>query len=783
MNKKISLNFLQKIRQGIVETKEPFFGTLLRGIPLNEEAKQKTKQYYEMKIYPENRVRFEEEGWSFKKQFRNSILMEKEKTHDELLEDSVWLLFKNMGFHELNKDRNFKINVGPIWRQIDIFAKDDNNIFIIECKSKSEKNSKSLKDEICKISDLKRNIKEAIRKVYNKSFRVSFLIVTRNILWSPKEEKLASEKGIFYWKDEDLESYKTLVEQLGQSAKYQMYSLLFPMKKASEVSEIKVPAMRGGKGSKPYYCFLIHPENLFKIAYVHRREKSNPKEIESTYQRMVNKKRIEDIGEYIDSGHSFPNNVIIAFKQNIKKPEFKVHPKVDEASGISYGTLTFPPYYGCAWIIDGQHRLYGYAKSEHASDPKHTLPVIAFESLDVKEQANLFVDINERQKAVNKNLLWELYSDIYEGSDDKKQQLLRAISMVAKKLNSDVGSKFCKHIEIPSLPAKNKKVVNLTLTTICDCIKENRLLNKDEGLLFKEDYEYTFLFATEIIKAYFEVIAKYLNEDWEQGERGLARTNVGIRIFFTILRQILTHFIQEGKRELYQKNDLNNFKNEVELFLGDSLLKRIKTMSDREKSDIREQSSKTMVLKNTQKLIWDLKQNTNFGIELWRKGGWTPDLPEEATDSKIKELLDDTEPKLMNFIVKKLKELHGEENWWGIGIPSDIKENIERIIQQDINKCPWKKGLLSAPPERRLINALTSDWKKVIIGGDNWSIFKKTFGKDKENVSVSFKWFENIRNKYKHPTRLTELSEVEKGLGYWFMGFIRECIGLDPKKV
>ncbi len=757
-----------------------FFGTLLKGIAIEKIAKEKSKEYHEETIHKALREEEERKGWLFEKEQKTSIVMRKPKKIDKLLEDEVWFLFKQLGFSEMNKDRNFKIQAGPSPKQIDVFAKDEHNVFVIFCRSQESNGPYNLlKTEIRNISGLKKDISPLIKKQYNKKFRISFLLVTKNIIWSETDEKLASEKEIYYWKDDDLEAYKMLVEQLGSSAKYQMYSILFPKKEASEVGEIKVPAMRGRKGK--YYCFLIHPEDLFKIAYIHRREKSNPKETGSTYQRMVNKKRIENIGGYINDGHSFPNNIIIAFKPNIKKPDFKQHPKVKEISGISYGILTFPSYYGCAWIIDGQHRLYGYAKSEHASD--HTIPVIAFESLNIKEQANLFVDINEKQKAVNQNLLWELYSDIYVGSDDSYQHLLRAISLVAQKLNSDKDSKFCNHIQIPSFPTKDKKTTNLTLTNICDGIKDNRLLNKDEGLLFKENYENTVFFATEVIKAYFEVIAAYLKDDWNLGERGLIRTNVGIRIFFMILRQFLTHLIHEGKRDFYQKKNLNDFKVEIEKFFEEDVLKKIKSMSDREKNDIREQSSKAMVLKNTQKLIWDLKQKTNFGIELWRKGGYTPDLPEEATDSKIKELIDDTEIRLISLIIEKLKEIHSEK-WWERGLPDDVKENINNIIQKDISIRPGKKEeLLSSPPEKRLNKALTSDLKKIIIRGDNWDVFKEIFGKDKENVSVSFKWFENIRNKYKHPARLVELSDVERGLGYWFMGFIRECMGLDPKKI
>lgn len=264
-----------------------FYGELIADDVLEEVAKQKTKPYHEKKVYsPGERRQCEDKGWVFQRQLKKAVLMRKEKPIDELLEDEVWLVFKQLGFIEMNKDRNFKIQAGSSTKQIDVFAKDEHNVVIIFCTTNK---SISLKDEIREISDLKKNISFSIKKHYGKTFRTSFIFVTKDIIWGETDDKLASEKQIFYWKNDDLEAYKALVEQLGHAAKYQMYSILFQGRKSPEVGDIQVPAMRGGAGKEKYYCFLIRPQDLFKIAYVHRREKSNPQEIGSTYQRMVNK--------------------------------------------------------------------------------------------------------------------------------------------------------------------------------------------------------------------------------------------------------------------------------------------------------------------------------------------------------------------------------------------------------------------------------------------------------------------------------------------------------------
>lgn len=754
-----------------------FYGELIKSPLLEGVVKEKARGYDEERIPRELKAKYEEKGWYFERQLKNEIIMRKDRGRDELLENDVWILFKKMGFIEMNKDRNFKIQAGPSAKQIDIFAKDDYNVFVIFCTCNK---SVSLKDEIRNISALKQDIKSSIKKHYNKKFRVSFLLVTKDIPWNETDEKLAIAKQIFYWKEGELEAYRVLIGELGFAAKYQMYSILFQKREASEVGNISVPAMYGGRGKEKYYCFLMSPIDLFKVAYVHRREKFNLKDIETTYQRMVNKNRIEKIGKYIDKGNFFPNNIIIAFN---KKPNFNPHPKVKETGGISYGVLKFPPYYGCAWIIDGQHRLYGYTKSEHASD--HTLPVIAFKSLKIKEQANLFIDINEKQRPVNQNLLWEIYSEIYEGSQDEKQQELRVISIIAKKLNFDENSVFYNRIQIPSLLTEDKNYSNFTLTTICESLRENGLINKKEFFFYDEDHNRSINLSTNIIKTYFEFISSYLKDDWEEGESGLVRTNVGVRIFFIILRQLLRELYNRGKDNLYKKKDLKDFKKELEEILC-PILSKIKKIDFEEKSSIKSGTNKGAVLRSTQKLLWDLKEETGFGLELWNNPkAWNPGIP-QIEKKTIINLVDDTEIKLRELIIKKLKEKYGND-WFKLGIRAidkNIKDNMERIIEQEISRFPWKRpALTNLSDEEKMIYSMTSDLQKIIINGANWKIFEDIFYKYQDCVKVQFNFFENFRNKYKHPERALKLDEVEEGIGYFGMGWIRKCLGLNPKKV
>ncbi|MBR9677514.1 DGQHR domain-containing protein [Candidatus Woesearchaeota archaeon] len=749
------------------------FGTLLSGKELVKISKIKSKKFIEKKIRKEHKNEYIKKGWEVNRELKREFVFRKDKEELDFLIDETWVLFERMGFSQIASDSNFTILDGDERKKIHIFAKDKHNVFIILCENQKEK----IKEKISEISKIKKGLSKSIKKQYEpEKLKISFLIISKNNEDFEKNVSLASEKNIHFIDGNTFESFQHLSNQLGPSTKYQLFAYLFRNKECKELGKVTIPAIYGGVGDK-YYTFLIQPEKLFPYIYVNRREKGyNAKDIEITYQRMVSKNRINDIKRFVEKGNSFPNNLIISFNEK-QKPKFE---KKDKKGDIQYGLLTFPPFYGCAWIIDGQHRFYGYSKSNKASS--HTMPVIAYESQKIKDQANLFVNINKKQQSVNNNLLWDLYPDIYEGSDDGEHQLLRAISLIAKKLNFDKDSPFHNHIQIPSIVTNDRKKTNLTLTNICEAIKENGLVHKDEGLLFNNNYDDSINFAEKRIKDYFEIISSLLPGDWEKGKNGLLRTNVGLRIFFKILRQYLRFLKYKSKEDIYLKSDLKDFKKDLNQTL-ESVQKALRKKTNEEKAQIRKASTKGQVDTNTQKLIWILFKDENFGAELWSNGGWTPGTPENESDEKIKRIIDDTEIKLRSLIIKKLKELY-KDKWYRQGIPGDVKKYINDRIQEEINDYPWKKDELeNLTTDKKLIYSSTGHLKIIIENSDNWGEFESVFGKDKISMGVLFKFYGRIRNKYKHPEREKDLDETEKGLGYYCMGWIRKCLGLNPRNM
>lgn len=72
-----------------------------------------------------------------------------------------------------------------------------------------------------------------------------------------------------------------------------------------------MPAIQGKMGGYTYYSFSIEPEKLLKIGYVLHRSEAN-KNMMPTYQRLIKKKRLQEVRSFINDGGYFPNSIIIS---------------------------------------------------------------------------------------------------------------------------------------------------------------------------------------------------------------------------------------------------------------------------------------------------------------------------------------------------------------------------------------------------------------------------------------------------------------------------------------
>ena len=481
---------------------------------------------------------------------------------DERLEDEVWCILAQMGFEEMSKGRQFTIKVedGLPRRQINVFAKDDETVIIVECTHRDVPGKKSMVPLIDEIQAIREGLDNSILKAYGRhpKLKVKPVIATRNIAWSDVDLKRCSRAQIGVLTDGELDYYVELVKHLKQAARYQFLGHMFGGQEIDGLTK-RVIATRGKMGSDTFYTFLIRPDELLKIAYVGHKASRDTENLE-TYQRMLQPHRLKKIAKYIKEGGKFPTNIIL----NLKTPkgtELKFDRK-GKHGDEAWGTLHLPPNYASAWIIDGQHRLYGYVYAREAGgfkDDSTALPVLAYENLPAEKEMNLFIDINSKQVKVRTSLLVELYADLHWCSSNPDEAFQALHSRIASRLNSTKTSPLHERMVVTGKRKTRHRC--LTTTSIRAGLDVAKLL----GTLSKgaiqpgplstakaDDYEGNLNKALAVLSDCLGMFSTELENHWQLGDApgGYLCTNNGIRALFLVIRDITDHIRQEEGTDL-----------------------------------------------------------------------------------------------------------------------------------------------------------------------------------------------------------------------------------------
>jgi len=529
-------------------------GAIFSGSDVNQEYKlrriDKEVKYIKKDENPE-------QGWEAIELIRKIKLL-RDKPINRRLEDNMWSLFYEIGIPSISS-RDFTIILSQTkgekyLKQLDVVAVDEDAIFIGECKSLDVLGKKQdLNKEIASFAANRSKISQVLYKIIDKKITPVFFFATENIEWTESNRECAREHKIQVFDEYDIWKLRDLASLAGIAAKYLLYNQIFmDMNKEINRFRVQVPALESRMGGKKYYTFSLVPEHLLKISYVHQRRPTNVfQELSDSYQRMMKPARIRQIESYIESGGFFPGNIILNFT---RKPEIEPLGSKREFDKSKVGdtrpvVLTLPPYYGSAWIIDGQHRLYGYADTE--AKLKETIPIVAFIKESASSQAKMFVDINRNQKSIERDLLWDLYEDLYVNSEDENEKHICAISKFAKRLNKK--GPFKGRIKIPM----EGNIGSLDLKTICRGLYNHGFIEGEKAPLFNNSYENSVEFAAERLDAYFNIFRTHLPRLWNNEKSGFISTTSGVSVLLSILSDILEDFKDE---------EINNLKHFEERF-------------------------------------------------------------------------------------------------------------------------------------------------------------------------------------------------------------------------
>ena len=714
-------------------------------------ASKRNKPYVEQSFKNSEVEELKQKGWDVKRAGKSKTKMRRSKVAGDLFEDRVWMMFYNLGFSHMNKDRKCKLQFDIYSKQIDVIARDDENIFIVECRSSSEAGVYNAKKILEEYVGKKDEIQKSLESEWGRGCgRINIVVVVSSQEKRPEDEAYCQtnkDKNIFLWSASDIEYMEKLLQQVGQSAKYQMYSVIFANKKNRKLKQ-PVSAIKGKIGKNIFYTFIISAKQLLKYAYVHHRDLTGIVEASQVYQRMLKESKLKEIAKFIDiEGGYFPNSIIV----NFSKPIHSISEKKC-AEDISMCQIELPEYYGSAWIIDGQHRLYGAARAKRDV----LVPVLAFVNMETLEQANLFVEINEKQTSVPKNLLWDLYSDIYRDSKDEKQKLQFQIAETAKRMEN--SGPLSGYIDIQSIPADRH--VKLSLTTVCSTIEK---YSPWDHLKHSSDSTKTPDNAARLINIYYEILKALWPEDWAKGNKGVLLTNNGFGVFMMVFNDILNHLAYKQKTSLFQSSKTKELENLLKDKYLTHLIEYLKT-DERMQNDIRSKTGRGP--QSDTAGVLDLKIQefiTDYSPPRMKEPPSPPIVKEPPAISGIEEAARQAEPCLREFILDRLKRHYGSNKWWRQGLSGTFKQKADEKWAGEIKRKPNLKDD-KEQNERKFGYFDLTQLKEIIFYGENWEQVFEAIFIDKSNFERRINDITVLRNPVTHKRKMDN-QDVIDGIG------------------
>ena len=633
-----------------------------------------------------------------------------------------------MGYERLNGKRftiQFDRDDGSRGRkQIDAFACDAETAFVIECKSREERGRRSLQKDLLETQALQNYIRKSIFGLYGHSAKpkIIWAYATQNIIWSEPDVERAGDSGITILTENELQYFEAFIRHLGPASRYQVLGQFLKGQKVPGLGEVRLPAVRGKVGGEVFFSFVGTPRMLLKIAFINHQALNHPSG-RPAYQRMISPGRIKEIEKFILGGGYFPTNILVNFTEH---PKFEVMSNKDNSDeNIKFGWITLPTKYRSAWIIDGQHRLYGYSHLD-GDELDRSLFVVAFEKMDTRKEADLFITINHKQKSVPKSLLVSLLADIRLGDDDPKTALSAVASGAIRMMNADPTSPLARRFAIPGLPPEPQQ--NLTISEAVNGLTRSELLGRIvggrlvPGPLASATDEGTIERSRQVLNAYFEQLRASNPSRWEAGKAAFITINPGIRAHFMLVGEIV-RYLQHKRGIDFHELDAKRFAEAV-IEIAKPAFVYIRDASD---DDVKTKFSRKFGEGGVREYLYYLfrlihDQRDDFGPEEFIK--WVSQQESERIDEANRLVMTLSE-KMTDCVVATLKSVHGtkrmpsgDESFWENGIESRrVKENAFRKQQEDTQG--------RRQPKEAYLDLV--DLKEIMKQPNNWSHFELIF--------------------------------------------------------
>ncbi len=691
---------------------------------------------------------YEQHGYIVASKTKNKAIMKILKPEVELAYNEFLQLFCEMGFDIIpNIPHSFGDDVRDI-SDFSFISADCESILICYYLFSNNKNEISnFKKLINEIKVKYNNLLNELKSIFGNNKKYKVILCTKNFAISNEDLSLIQSLKFYFINDERLEYYSNLNKHLGKASKFQLLGNLFSGQRIENLDEV-IPAIQGRMGGYVYYSFSIEPVKLLKISYILHRTDANKNDM-PTYQRLIKKSRLKQIETFINKGGFFPNSVIISIDTNKKGLTFDLSSLQDRNSISKIGLLHLPQRYKSAYIIDGQHRLYGYSNTEYKET--NTIPVVAFLDLAKNEQVKLFMEINENQKSVSKNLRTTLNSDLLWDSKNPTDRNTALFSKIAQELGENTDSPLFNRIIIGENNKTDKCCI--TLDTIRDALDKSGFFNKylgtdidQKGFLDLNNNERNLKNIFALLVNVFNYIRKNDKNGWNEPEEiNKWVFNLSIYAIIRIAADITSILL---KANLYNKNNISDYFEDFQPYF-DVIIESIKNLSDEQRKDLKTSyggGGRIKYWRTLQGYILDKFPEITFnGYKEWELNNTKKFNAETFT------LIGDIETKLKAEIKEKLSSFYGN-NWKTKGVPMAVMENARNLkTKKDYENVD------NEPEVDEWDCMYLSDYRKIILYKSHWQDLFVSMYSDptmtKGNKDQKTEWLDKlnkIRNKNDH---------------------------------
>ncbi len=371
-----------------------------------------------------------------------------------------------------------------------------------------------------------------------KASKVLFVLTGKEL--SPENREYALNKAMSVWTDAELSYYEAIASAIREYAKFQiLHDLGISTKEEKDIYRVLATRVHQPTlGSQTeLFMFSISADRLLKTCVVYRRAQGNPK----AYQRILRKDRLPKVQSFVSKPEAIlPTNLILHLPDQVTVDPLRVEEFQDfsgrpitlsSAADHDIVALNIPMQYASLELIDGQHRLFGFAGCEPATKKSFRLLVAGIKGLKESQRRETFVAINDNSRRMDANLVAYLkYTDDLAACQADHE--LMAIRVVVE-LNR--VTPFKNQVRLLDVGDQVITLRNFYKYDLKGLLAPRGLLRKYYPGNMPQDY-------VAVLRMYFSTAKSLFNRQWRNPRKYILPTNRGIAALLKLLRSILrTH--------------------------------------------------------------------------------------------------------------------------------------------------------------------------------------------------------------------------------------------------